>query len=81
MTIGREGFQPIDFALACPETWRSTISLSMPLVNCLTIDEKRRLFYEACAATISPENWREMDREDILPLALPGDELYSVWEL
>lgn len=40
----------------------------------LTIEEKRRLFYEAYAATISPENWREMDREDILRLALPGDE-------
>ena len=40
----------------------------------LTIDEKRRLFYEAYAATISPENWREMDREEILRLALPGDE-------
>ncbi|NJL91560.1 MAG: hypothetical protein HC916_18590 [Coleofasciculaceae cyanobacterium SM2_1_6] len=40
----------------------------------LSIEEKRRLFYEAYAATISPENWREMDREDILRLALPGDE-------
>jgi hypothetical protein len=27
----------------------------------LTIDDKRRLFYEAYAAAISPENWREMD--------------------
>jgi hypothetical protein len=40
----------------------------------LTIDEKRFLFYEAYAATISPEGWRQMDREDILRLALPGDE-------
>ena len=40
----------------------------------LTIDQKRELFYKAYAATISPENWREMDREDILRLALPGDE-------
>jgi hypothetical protein len=40
----------------------------------LTIEEKRRLFYEAYAATISPEDWRLMDREDILRLALPGDE-------
>lgn len=40
----------------------------------LSVEEKRRLFYEAYAATISPEDWREMDREDILDLALPGDE-------
>ena len=43
-------------------------------MDALTIDEKRRLFYQAYAQTISPENWREMDREDILKLALPGDE-------
>lgn len=47
----------------------------------LTIEEKRRLFYEAYAATISPENWREMDREDILRLALPGDEPHLFWGL
>lgn len=40
----------------------------------LTIDEKRRLFYEAYARTISPEDWKQMDREDILRLALLGDE-------
>lgn len=40
----------------------------------LSIDEKRRLFYEAYARTISPEEWRQMDREDILKLALLGDE-------
>jgi len=40
----------------------------------LTIDQKRELFYKTYAATISPENWREMDREDIIRLALPGDE-------
>jgi hypothetical protein len=40
----------------------------------LSIDEKRRLFYEAYAATISPEDWRQMDREDIIKLALVGDE-------
>lgn len=40
----------------------------------LSIDEKRRLFYETYAATISPEGWRRMDREEILRLALPGDE-------
>lgn len=40
----------------------------------LSIDEKRRLFYESYAATISPEDWRQMDREDILKLALTGDE-------
>ena len=40
----------------------------------LSIDEKRKLFYESYAATISPEDWRQMDREDILRLALSGDE-------
>jgi 2-polyprenyl-6-methoxyphenol hydroxylase-like FAD-dependent oxidoreductase len=40
----------------------------------LSIEEKRKLFYEAYAATISPEGWRQMDRKDILKLALPGDE-------
>jgi hypothetical protein len=40
----------------------------------LSIAEKRRLFYESYAQSISPENWRQMDREDILRLALPGDE-------
>lgn len=42
----------------------------------LSIEEKRKLFYEAYAATISPEGWRQMDRKDILRLALPGDELH-----
>jgi len=40
----------------------------------LSIEEKRRLFYEAYAATISPDDWRRMDRIDILKLALLGDE-------
>jgi hypothetical protein len=40
----------------------------------LSIEEKRQLFYETYAATISPEEWRQMDREEILRLALPGDE-------
>lgn len=40
----------------------------------LSIEEKRQLFYEAYAQAISPEHWREMDREDILRLALTGDE-------
>ncbi|MCU0570082.1 MAG: hypothetical protein MUF49_26350 [Oculatellaceae cyanobacterium Prado106] len=40
----------------------------------LSIEEKRQLFYETYAATISPEEWRRMDREEILRLALPGDE-------
>ncbi len=40
----------------------------------LRFAEKRELFYAAYAAAISPENWREMDREEILRLALPGDE-------
>lgn len=38
----------------------------------LSIDEKRRLFYETYAATISPEEWRQMDREDILRIAIMG---------
>lgn len=40
----------------------------------LSIEEKRRLFYETYAATISPEEWKQMEREEILRLALPGDE-------
>ena len=40
----------------------------------LSIEEKRRIFYEAYAASISPDDWRQMDRKDILKLALPGDE-------
>lgn len=40
----------------------------------LSIEEKRRLFYEAYAAAISPEDWRRMDKQDILRLALEGDE-------
>jgi hypothetical protein len=40
----------------------------------LSIDDKRRAFYEAYAQTISPEDWRRMDVEDIIRLALPGDE-------
>lgn len=40
----------------------------------LPLAEKRRIFYEAYARSISPENWRQMDREDIIKLALPGDE-------
>lgn len=40
----------------------------------LSIDEKRRLFYEAYAATISPQEWKQMEIEEIIRLALPGDE-------
>ena len=40
----------------------------------LSIAEKRRLFYESYAQSISPEDWRQMDREEILRLALAGDE-------
>lgn len=40
----------------------------------LSIEEKRKLFYEAYAASISPGEWQRMDKEDILQLALPGDE-------
>ena len=52
----------------------------------LSIEEKRQLFYETYAATISPEGWRQMDKQDILKLALPGDEphlrdgLWNNWE-
>jgi hypothetical protein len=40
----------------------------------LSIEEKRQLFYEAYARSISPEDWQKMDREEIIRLALPGDE-------
>jgi hypothetical protein len=52
----------------------------------LSIAEKRRLFYETYAASISPEHWREMDRDDILRLAMEGDEpqlkdgLWNAWD-
>lgn len=39
----------------------------------LSIDEKRRIFYETYAASISPEDWRQMDREDILRIAILGE--------
>lgn len=45
----------------------------------LTIDEKRRIFYETYAATISPDDWRAMDKEEILALAFPGDEPHLAW--
>ena len=48
----------------------------------LTIDEKRTLFYKTYAASISPADWRKMDRQDILNLALAGDEeeaSYGLW--
>ena len=48
----------------------------------LTIDEKRTLFYKTYAASISPSDWRKMDRQDILNLALAGDEeetSYGLW--
>jgi hypothetical protein len=37
-----------------------------------TIDEKRRIFYKTYAASISPEAWRQMDKEDILRIAMRG---------
>lgn len=40
----------------------------------LSIEEKRELFYATYAASISPEKWREMDRQEIIELALAGDE-------
>jgi hypothetical protein len=48
----------------------------------LSIEEKRRIFYETYAASISPEDWRTMDKEDIVKLALAGDEphlAYGRW--
>lgn len=39
----------------------------------LSIEEKRQLFYETYARSISPE-WAQMEREEILKLALVGDE-------
>lgn len=45
----------------------------------LSIDEKRQLFYETYASTISPENWRGMDRAEIINLALAGDEPQLRW--
>jgi hypothetical protein len=49
----------------------------------LSIDDKRTLFYKAYAATISPEEWRQMDKEDILRIAImgppqPGDEFLGL---
>lgn len=40
----------------------------------LSIEEKRRLFYEAYAKSISPQDWQQMQKEEIIKLALPGDE-------
>lgn len=40
----------------------------------LSVEQKRKLFYETYAATISPQDWQRMDKQDILRLALPGDE-------
>ncbi|AFZ15758.1 hypothetical protein Cri9333_5003 (plasmid) [Crinalium epipsammum PCC 9333] len=40
----------------------------------LSIEQKRDLFYKTYAASISPEDWRTMDKQEILRLALPGDE-------
>ena len=40
----------------------------------LTIEEKRILFYKTYAASISPADWRKMDREDIIRLALTGGQ-------
>ncbi|MEM8643116.1 MAG: hypothetical protein AAGG51_30515 [Cyanobacteria bacterium P01_G01_bin.54] len=47
----------------------------------LSLEEKRQLFYETYAASISPEQWREMDRQDILNLALAGDDPPFRWGL
>ena len=43
----------------------------------LSIHEKRQLFYETYAATISPEEWRQMDREDILKIVIMGNRRFS----
>jgi hypothetical protein len=40
--------------------------------NPASIDEKRRIFYKSYAASISPEDWRKMDKEDILRISIMG---------
>ncbi len=40
----------------------------------LNIDEKRKLFYQAYAESLSFEDWLEMDREDVADLVLFGEE-------
>ena len=40
----------------------------------LNIDEKRKLFYQAYAESLSFEDWLEMDREDVANLVLFGEE-------
>lgn len=48
----------------------------------LSISEKRCLFYQNYAGTLTQEDWQEMDREDVFCLALPGDEpqmQYGQW--
>lgn len=86
-TIGLRDFNRL-IAYAVFDGKRAALALQMALTEValndffvdafgeppLTIEEKRQLFYEAYARTISPEDWRRMDREDILRLALPGDE-------
>lgn len=86
-TIGLRDFNRL-IAYAVADGKRAALALQLALTEValndffvdafgqapLSIDEKRRLFYEAYASTISPEQWRQMDREDILRLALPGDE-------
>ena len=47
----------------------------------LSFAQKRQLFYEAYAATISPAEWQQMEREEILRLALAGDEPHLLWGL
>jgi hypothetical protein len=39
----------------------------------LTIEEKRQLFYQTYAASLSREDWLEMDREDVRLLTWTGD--------
>lgn len=38
------------------------------------LDEKQEAFYETYAAIVSPGNWKEMTREEILRLTLPDNE-------
>ncbi len=40
----------------------------------LNINEKRKLFYQAYAESLSFEDWLEMDREDVANLVLFGEE-------
>ena len=86
-TIGLEDFNRL-IVYATSQGKKAALALQLSLIKIalndffvdafgeppLSIEQKRQLFYETYAATISPEDWRFMDREDILKLVLAGDE-------